>query len=65
MKEDRKMKQNGKRNLFVGVALACMIIIIVFTSIVNAGLDPSKMFTKENAGNALCKTDFLGGFCLE
>lgn len=46
-------KHVAKETLFVGVALLCMIIIIVFTSIVNAGLDPSKMFTQENAGNAL------------
>lgn len=30
-----------------------MVVIIIITSIVNAGLDPSKIFTKENAGNAL------------
>ena len=46
-------KHVAKETLFVGVALLCMIIIIVFTSIVNAGLDPSKVFTRENAGNAL------------
>lgn len=46
-------KHTAKETVFVGVALACMVIIIVFTSIVNAGLDPSKIFTKENAGNAL------------
>lgn len=43
----------AKETVFVGFALSSMVIIIVFTSIVNAGLDPSKMFTKENAGNAL------------
>lgn len=46
-------KHVAKETLFVGVAMLCMILIIVFTSVVNAGLDPSKMFTKENAGNAL------------
>lgn len=46
-------KYVAKETLFVGIALVCMLIIIVFTSIVNAGLDPSKMWTKENAGNAL------------
>lgn len=46
-------KHVAKETLFVGVALLCMVLIIVFTSIVNAGLDPTKMFTKENAGNAL------------
>lgn len=46
-------KHVAKETLFVGVALLCMVLIISFTSIVNAGLDPSKMFTKENAGNAL------------
>lgn len=46
-------KHFAKETLFVSVALLCMVIIIVFTSIVNAGLDPSKIFTKENAGNAL------------
>lgn len=43
----------AKETLFVAIALLCMVLIIAFTSIVNAGLDPSKMFTKENAGNAL------------
>lgn len=43
----------AKETLFVGVSLLCMVVIILFTSIVNAGLDPTKMFTKENAGNAL------------
>ena len=46
-------KHVAKETLFVVVALLCMVIIIVFTSIVNAGLDPAKMFTRENAGNAL------------
>jgi hypothetical protein len=46
-------KNIAKETLFVGIALMCMILIIVFTSIVNAGLDPSKMFTPKNAGNAL------------
>lgn len=46
-------KRLAKETLFVGVALLCMVIIIVFTSIVNAGLDPTKIFTTENAGNAL------------
>ena len=50
----KKLKYNvAKETLFVGVSLACMVLIILFTSIVNAGLDPTKMFTKENAGNAL------------
>jgi hypothetical protein len=46
-------KYVAKETLFVGIALACMLVIIVFTSIVNAGLDPTKVWTKENAGNAL------------
>lgn len=46
-------KHIAKETLFVGIALLCMVVIIVFTSIVNAGLDPAKMFTRENAGNAL------------
>lgn len=46
-------KHVAKETLFVGVALICMVLIIMFTSIVNAGLDPTKMFTVENAGNAL------------
>ena len=46
-------KHTAKETLFVGIALVCMVLVIVFTSIVNAGLDPTKMFTIENAGNAL------------
>ena len=46
-------KHVAKETLFVGCALACMLLIIVFTSIVNAGLDPTKIFTTENMGNAL------------
>ena len=46
-------KHVAKETLFVGIALLCMILIITFTSIVNAGLDPEKMFTKANAGNAI------------
>lgn len=43
----------AKETLFVGMSLMCMVLIILFTSIVNAGLNPTQMFTKENAGNAL------------
>ncbi len=46
-------KHFAKETLFVAIALICMVVIIVFTSIVNAGLDPSKIFTKQNFGNAL------------
>lgn len=46
-------KHIAKETLFVCIALVCMVLIIVFTSIVNAGLDPSKMFTRENVGDAL------------
>lgn len=46
-------KNITKETMFVGIALLCMILIIVFTSVVNAGLDPTKIFTLENAGNAL------------
>ena len=46
-------KYVAKETLFVGIALLCMIVIIIFTSLVNAGLDPTRIFTIENAGNAL------------
>lgn len=50
---NRSNKHIAKETLFVGCALACMLLIIVFTSVVNAGLDPTKIFTTENMGNAL------------
>ena len=46
-------KYVAKETLFVGIALLCMIVIIIFTSLVNAGLDPTRIFTIENLGNAL------------
>jgi len=46
-------KHIAKETVFVGLSLLCMIVIIIFTSVVNAGLDPNKIFTSENAGNAL------------
>lgn len=46
-------KYVAKETLFVGIALLCMIVIIIFTSLVNAGLDTTRIFTIENAGNAL------------
>lgn len=46
-------KHIAKETMFVGMAMLCMVTIIVFTSVVNAGLDPSKILTRDNAGNAL------------
>ena len=50
---DKNLKRATKESLYVIIALLSMCIIIVFTTFVNAGLDPAKIFTRENAGNAL------------
>lgn len=46
-------KYVSKETLFVFAALFCMCIIIVFTSLVNAGFDMEKVFEKENISNAI------------
>lgn len=43
----------AKETLFVVLALLCMCVIIVFTSLVNAGFDMSKVFEQENLSNAI------------
>lgn len=43
----------SKETLFVFAALICMCVIIVFTSLVNAGFDLEKVFEKENLSNAI------------
>jgi hypothetical protein len=49
----KPVKHIAKETLFVFAALTCMCIIIVFTSIVNAGFDIEKIFEKENISNAV------------
>lgn len=46
-------KHISKETLFVFAALICMCVIIVFTSLVNAGFDLEKVFEKENISNAI------------
>lgn len=50
---NRPVKHVAKETMFVFAALACMCIIIVFTSLVNAGFDIEKVFEKENISNAI------------
>lgn len=49
----KPVKHVAKETLFVFAALACMCVIIVFTSLVNAGFDIDKVFEKENLSNAI------------
>lgn len=42
-----------KETMYVGLALSCMVVMIVITSIANAGLDPTKIWTKSNLSNIL------------
>lgn len=46
-------KHVAKETTFVFAALACMCVIIIFTSLVNAGFDIEKVFEKENLSNAI------------
>lgn len=48
-----KNKIFAKESLFVILSFCCMLLIIFVTSIANAGLDPSKLWTTENLSNAL------------
>ncbi len=46
-------KRYQKESLFVFAAVACMSIIIVFTSLANAKFDVQKAFSEENLANAI------------
>ena len=46
-------KRYQKESLFVFAAVACMSIIIVFTSLANAKFDVSKAFSEDNLANAI------------
>ena len=43
----------AKETLFVFLSLACMVIMILITSIADAGLDPVKIFSQDNFSNML------------
>lgn len=49
----KSIKYAAKETLFVGLALCCMIVMILITSIADAGLDPTKIWTKSNISNIL------------
>lgn len=49
----KSLKFVAKETMFVGLALACMTIMILITSIADAGLDPSKIWSKSNLSNIL------------
>lgn len=43
----------AKETLFVFLSLACMVVMILITSIADAGLDPVKIFSQDNFSNML------------
>ena len=49
----KPVKHIAKETLFVSMSLVCLIIIIIITSIANAGLDASKIWTSQNLSNIL------------
>jgi hypothetical protein len=49
----KSLKFVAKETMFVGLALACMTVMILITSIADAGLDPSKIWSKSNVSNIL------------
>jgi hypothetical protein len=49
----KSLKHVAKETLFVGLALCCMAIMIMITSIADAGLDPTKIWSKSNLSNIL------------
>lgn len=49
----KSLKFVAKETMFVGLALACMTVMILITSIADAGLDPSKIWSKSNISNIL------------
>lgn len=49
----KNMKYTSKESLFVIAALTCMFLMIIITSVANAGLDPNKIFTVRNFSNVL------------
>ena len=50
---NKPIKNISKESMLVFVALISMIIVIVFTSVINAGLNPNKIFSEKNIGNCL------------
>ena len=50
---ERPVKHIAKETVFVFAALISMCVIIVFTTLVNAGFDIEKVFEKENLSNAI------------
>lgn len=49
----KSLKFVAKETLFVGLALICMVMMILITSIANAGLDPTKIWSASNLSNIL------------
>jgi hypothetical protein len=49
----KSKKPLTKEGLYVVASLSCLFVIIVITSIANAGLDPTKIFSRENFSNML------------
>lgn len=49
----KSLKYVAKETMFVGLALCCMVVMILITSIADAGLDPSKIWSKSNVSNIL------------
>ena len=49
----KSLKYVAKETMFVGLALCCMVVIILITSIAETGLDPSKIWSKSNVSNIL------------
>ena len=49
----KSLKFVAKETLFVGLALCCMVVMIIITSIANAGLDPTKIWSSSNISNIL------------
>lgn len=49
----KPLKSMAKETLFVGLALACMVVMILITSVADAGLDPTKIWSKSNVSNIL------------
>lgn len=49
----KSFKYAAKETLFVGLSLCCMVVMILITSVAEAGLDPAKIWSKSNVSNIL------------
>lgn len=49
----KSFKHAAKETMFVGFSITCMVVLVFITSIADANLDPTKIFTSKNYSNLL------------